>query len=645
MDRAYSILDIKSVSDDERVIEGIASTPTPDRMGDIVEPLGAKFSVPMPLLWQHDHRQPVGHVEFAKPTKDGIPFRARIARIDEAGTLKDRVDEAWQSVKAKLVRAVSIGFRSLEHSFMDNGGIKFSAWEWLELSLVTVPANAEATIQTIKSIDSELRAATGQVQQDRPPPDESGTQSKPASRRFFFDPNQGKSVKTIQEQIAALEAARAAKAARMTEIMQKSIDEGRSTDDDEREEFDNLQADVKTADGDLQRLRSLEKLVVSGATPVTPKNTATPESAAEVRGGVIQVRSNLPKGTAFTRYAIALARAKGNIVHALEISKQWRDSTPEVEQVIKAAVDAGTTTDSTWAAPLVSQETIAAEFIELLRPATIVGRINGFRRVPFNIKMPRHTSGSTVGWVGQGKSKPVSELAFDTVTLGFSKIAGIVVLTEELVRLSNPSAEAVVRDDLIAAIAEFIDEQFIDPDVAAVSNVSPASVTNGVSAIPSTGATLAQVEADVQSVFQALIDANISLSTGTWVMHPRTALSLSMLRTTQDIMAFPSITPQGGTFFGLPVVTSANVPVAGTSGNPTTITLVNASDILLADDGGVTLDVSREAALEMNSSPTATARSMVSLWQQNMIGLRAERFINWAKRRAAAVQYISGVQY
>ncbi|MGF6877375.1 HK97 family phage prohead protease [Paraburkholderia sp. MM5477-R1] len=161
MERAYSLLTIRSADDDARVIEGIASTPTADRYGDIVEPLGAKFAVPMPLLWQHEHTAPVGTVEFAKLTQDGIPFRATVAKVDDPGTLKDRLDEAWQSVKAKLVRAVSIGFRPLEYSYMDEGGIRYLSWEWIELSLVTIPANAEATINTIRSIDTTTRAALG----------------------------------------------------------------------------------------------------------------------------------------------------------------------------------------------------------------------------------------------------------------------------------------------------------------------------------------------------------------------------------------------------------------------------------------------------------------------------------------------------
>jgi phage head maturation protease len=84
---------------------------TADRDGDIVEPKGAEFKLPIPLLWQHDSRQPIGQVFYAKVTSAGIEIKARIAKVAEPGTLKDRLDEAWQSIKAGLVKGLSIGFR------------------------------------------------------------------------------------------------------------------------------------------------------------------------------------------------------------------------------------------------------------------------------------------------------------------------------------------------------------------------------------------------------------------------------------------------------------------------------------------------------------------------------------------------------
>lgn len=171
--RAYSVLSVKSVDEDRRVIRGIATTPEVDRVGDIVDPLGVKFTNPMAFLWQHRHDQPIGTVKFDKPTKDGITFEAEIASTDEPGTLKDRLDEAWQSIKLGLVRAVSIGFRPIEYSYMDNGGIRFTETEVYELSAVTIPANSGALMSAIKSIDAAARKDAGvpdpEIPQDEPP--------------------------------------------------------------------------------------------------------------------------------------------------------------------------------------------------------------------------------------------------------------------------------------------------------------------------------------------------------------------------------------------------------------------------------------------------------------------------------------------
>lgn len=165
MERAYTILSTKAWDeDDEKVyVEGIASTPTTDRYGDIVDPMGANFKTPMPLLWQHDHRAPVGNMVFAKPNKKEIPFKAELPVIKEAGRLKDRVDEAIQSMKYGLVNAVSIGFQIMEDGYelLENGGLAIKQWEWLELSLVTIPANSDAVISAVKSADMQALAAMG----------------------------------------------------------------------------------------------------------------------------------------------------------------------------------------------------------------------------------------------------------------------------------------------------------------------------------------------------------------------------------------------------------------------------------------------------------------------------------------------------
>jgi HK97 family phage prohead protease len=158
---AHSFIEIKAIEEDARIIRGVATTPTPDRVDDIVQPLGAKFTLPLPHLWQHDSHSPIGHVIEAKPQKSGIPFVSQIAKTEEPGPLKDLLDMAWQSMKLRLVRAVSIGFRPLEWAVMSSGGWDILEWDWYELSSVTIPAQPEATITQVKQLDRIYREVAG----------------------------------------------------------------------------------------------------------------------------------------------------------------------------------------------------------------------------------------------------------------------------------------------------------------------------------------------------------------------------------------------------------------------------------------------------------------------------------------------------
>lgn len=152
--KAFALMQVKEMHDDRRVFTGWATTPEADRVGDTINMSGVKFVNPLVLLHQHDHRMPIGQVNFKKPTSKGVYFEATIPKIEEPGQLKDRVDTAWLEIKHGLVRAVSIGFRALKYNFKAEGGVDFEEIEVYELSSVSVPANAAATIQTAKALFS-----------------------------------------------------------------------------------------------------------------------------------------------------------------------------------------------------------------------------------------------------------------------------------------------------------------------------------------------------------------------------------------------------------------------------------------------------------------------------------------------------------
>ena len=617
MDRAYALLSVKAFDAERRTITGFASTPTPDRRGDVLEPLGASFRNPLPLLLHHDRERPVGRVTLtARP--DAIAFEATLPVIAEPGVLRDRVDEAWHSIKAGLITGVSIGFRPLADGVkaLASGGMHLLKTEICELSLVTVPANVETTIHTIKSFDAPHLAASGLT-----PP---GVAGLPKIAR----PPMAK--QTTAEHIQNLENKRAACTARMVEILQTGAEDGATLAAEPAAEHDGLAAQVKSLDADLVRWRDLEKMQITTATPVP----AAPVLRTNAYAGQVSVKPNVPIGMPFVRQAMALLVCHGNKHEAAEYAKRWDDSTPEVSLSLKAAIAPGTTTDATWASPLVNQ--MVTDFLELLRPATILGKIPGLRNVPFNCKVPAQTAGGTYGWVGEAKPKPLTKLAFATETLGSTKVAGIIVLTEELVRFSNPSAEERVRQDMIAGIAQFLDAQFIDPAVAAVTGVNPASITNGA---PTAAATTNPL-ADIMALINHFATNNIPVNGLTFILSPANALALSFRSNLDGSPQFPGIGIDGGDYRGLTFITSNTAS--------TNVVALQPSLILYADDGGVTIDASREASLQMDSAPMSPADATavyVSLFQTNSVALRAERFVNWKRVGTNSVKYLTATAW
>jgi HK97 family phage prohead protease len=166
--RAFSVFEIKSIDEELRMFEGIATTPATDRMDDIVEPGGAQFSLPIPMMWQHGYgsiSDPVGKILAAKVQSNGIFVRGQMQKpgSDYPQGLRDDLQKAWVLVRDGLVKGLSIGFNPIESADIEGSwGRRYTKWDWLELSCVTIPCNQEANIQTVKSMaQAEMIARRG----------------------------------------------------------------------------------------------------------------------------------------------------------------------------------------------------------------------------------------------------------------------------------------------------------------------------------------------------------------------------------------------------------------------------------------------------------------------------------------------------
>lgn len=455
-------------------------------------------------------------------------------------------------------------------------------------------------------------------------------------------------MKTVADQIKDLENTRAAKAQRLADIMQKSVDEGRSTDADEADEFDTIEGEIKTLDEDLVRLRRLEQLNGQKAAPVVAKNTQTASASRQPSGPTIIVASKDKEekfaGQNYTRMVIAKALARLEDVPAWAIAEQrWGKSNPTLVAIMKAGVAGGGSGSGEWGAELVQADgRYTGDFIEFLHAATVYDKL-ALREVPANITIKGQDGGATGYWVGQSKPIPASAQDFSAVSLTPLKVAALAVISNELLRDSSPAAEQLVRDALVKASGQRVDSTFFST-TAASAGVSPAGMLNGVSGLTSAGVDGDALRRDVKAL-RAIFIAAKNAGGLQFVMNPALADSISLMVNALGQAEFPDVSAEGGSLLKTGVVTGDNI-------DANHLILLKPSDIWRIGDTGVEVSISREAMIEQDTAPTgatdtpvAASASMTSMFQAESTAIKVVRSINFQKRRTGAVQYVSDADY
>ena len=190
---------------------------------------------------------------------------------------------------------------------------------------------------------------------------------------------------------------------------------------------------------------------------------------------------------------------------------------------------------------------------------------------------------------------------------------------------------------MVAGIAQFLDQQFTDPTVAEVAQTSPASITNGAT----TAASLDTPKGDLGLIISHFTAQNVSLNQLTIIMSQTNAYAMGLATNALGVPMYPGVGVNGGSTNGLTIIASN---VVGQN-----VIALAPEYILYADDGGVQIDVSREATLQMNDAPVNPADPATTVWtnmfQDNLVALRAERFINWKRAANNAVYYLTGAVY
>jgi hypothetical protein len=459
----------------------------------------------------------------------------------------------------------------------------------------------------------------------------------------------------IQEQIKNLTANRQAKAARLVSIMEKAAEAGRTTNSDEAEEVDSIRDEIKQIDADLVRLKDAESLMLATAQPaaamVAPAVARALADGGQNRGPTLIIptgeKEEKFKGQNFTR--LCIAQAASHIKNHAFTPAQYAEhrwgvkGAAGVVAILKAGVAGAGTLSGDWGAELLDTDSrYRGDFIEFLYSKTVYDRLP-LREIPANVTIKGQDGAGTGYWVGEKKAIPASAQDFSSVTLTHLKVAALAAISNDLIMYSDPSAEMLVRDGIVQASAQRVDNTFLSAD-AAVANVSPAGMLNGVSALVAGGEDAQSLRDDIGRLYASFITAKNATGLA-FVMYTGLAKSISLMRNALDQVQFPGLNTGGGVLEGDPVFTGENVATDD-------LILLKPSDIYKIGDRSFEVSISKEATIEMDTVPTgdgdtpaAQSANMVSMFQNEMTAFKVVRHINFAKRRTGVVQFVGNATY
>jgi Phage capsid family len=308
----------------------------------------------------------------------------------------------------------------------------------------------------------------------------------------------------------------------------------------------------------------------------------------------------------FAHVAKWIALCKGSPSEAYNLAKMNR-ALPPILSVLKSATDPGSTTG--WGSSLAEFSVLADAFLVSLRSASIFEAALPFTmRVPPMTTVRIVTTGATGATINEAMTKPVTKLALSASDMNEQKSVAIVAATESLLRQSNIR---LFQTELESAVAAAVDAAFI------------TKITTGISPTATNGYTSTAVLQDISSAIRSLtLDASSKVFIA---VSPDIAAAWATKVTAQGELLLPDLGIGGGEVAGCTVF-----PCDCISGQ---VVAFDAAQIATSD-GGIELDTAKYATLQLDTvgdSPPSSATPYISLWQMDMVGLKAIR--HWAAER------------
>lgn len=432
------------------------------------------------LLMDHDWTDQVGVVESVSIDADR---RGRaVVRFGRSA----RADEIFNDIVDGIRKHVSVGYRVLAAKLIETRDewqdvYRITDWEPYEISIVSVPAdNSVGVGRTLDTPHEEQRAEKPNTAQS----DKTASEDKRNMKIMVLRDASGNLVRAevdennnIVNVLETLESAgegvrnaekrgREAEQSRVRSITEmgekynardlalKAIGDGTTAEDFQRSLLDHLNKpkdQQQPAGGERSGSRPLSEMP-SSVIGMDEKDIrrysvfnviralANPNDASAQRAAAFEIECS---NVAQQQYGRS---AKGILIP------------DDVLRAFNAGGAPNTPTGAQTGSNLVGTDFMAGSFIDLLRPRTTIMRLaRTMGGLVGNVEIPKQTGGATAYWIGEGDDADETTPTIGQLGLSPKTVAAYTDITRRLLIQSTPDAEAIVRGDLVAAIAQAID--------------------------------------------------------------------------------------------------------------------------------------------------------------------------------------------
>lgn len=406
----------------------------------------------------------------------------------------------------------------------------------------------------------------------------------------------------------SLKSIREAKTAKVNEaraLVAKAESEKRQLTTDESNTFDTLKATITDLEAQEARAQFLDDAERRQTGTVVHGTGERQLEQLEQRVSVLRVVQAAVEGRALDG-----AEAEYNA----EIAK--RNGKPAQGVYLPMAAIERRVNTATSADELIGTDHRGDQYIGALRNALLARRLgvrvlSGLRG---NVSIPKAGNSTVTGWVADNSALTPSDMTFGNVGLTPKHVGGLSEMSRQLIQQSDPSIEALLRDDLSFQIAQAIDSALIaggganEPDGV----IATLAAANGTLAGPTWAQVLAIIE-DVET-------AN-ALGSHSWLTTPGAKAKLrGTLKVSGD--AGGGFLMENGTLGGYAVHTTNQVPVDS-----------NGNSVIFGDWSQVLLGIWSELDILVNPySETAYTKGNVLIRAMATcdIAIRHEEAFVWA---------------